>query len=181
VAQHATDDTAIISTMRPALARRVVRSWLGAPPPSLETVERVLAVARGEILATEIAGGDRVERIGGRLVRIAAATPEPSGPVPLPLPGRARFGAVEIEAWIECSPPVAWPDGRWRAVCDADLVDAEAAIEVATAAPIARHAVAPVVTAGGPVWFVGYRIDRRVRVSSRTRRYLWLSAEPISS
>ena len=49
------------------LARRAVRQWLGAPPPSLAEVERVLPVARGEVRATEIAGGRRVERRAGEL------------------------------------------------------------------------------------------------------------------
>ena len=46
--------------------------------------------------------------------------------------------------------------------------------------PAAARLTAPVVAAEGPIWVVGYRIDHRVRVTSRTRRFLWLSAEPIS-
>lgn len=49
------------------LARRAVRCWLGPPPPSLDEVERVLAVARGEARGTELAGGRRVRRRRGRL------------------------------------------------------------------------------------------------------------------
>jgi tRNA(Ile)-lysidine synthase len=49
------------------LARRAVRQWLGAPPPSFADVERVLQVARGEVRATELAGGRRVERRAGEL------------------------------------------------------------------------------------------------------------------
>jgi tRNA(Ile)-lysidine synthase len=49
------------------LARRAVRQWLGAPPPPLAEVERVLLVARGDIRATELAGGRRVERRAGEL------------------------------------------------------------------------------------------------------------------
>lgn len=62
----------------PALGRRALRGWLrrqttaglgGAPgyPPSLAEVERVLAVARGESVATELAGGWRVRRRHRRL------------------------------------------------------------------------------------------------------------------
>ena len=51
-----------------ALARRAVRCWLGAPPPSFDEVERVLAVARGEARATELAGGRHVRRSGGDLL-----------------------------------------------------------------------------------------------------------------
>ena len=49
------------------IARRAVRRWLGSPPPSADEVERVLSVARGECVATELAGGRRVKRSGGRL------------------------------------------------------------------------------------------------------------------
>jgi tRNA(Ile)-lysidine synthase len=49
------------------LARRAVRQWVGAPPPSSLEVERVLAVAAGEARATELAGGRAVRRSGGRL------------------------------------------------------------------------------------------------------------------
>jgi tRNA(Ile)-lysidine synthase len=51
-----------------ALARRAVRRWLTTDhPPDLATVERVLAVARNEALATEVGGGLRVERQRQRL------------------------------------------------------------------------------------------------------------------
>ena len=59
---------------------RPTRSWPGAPcgpgcaaagggghPPSLAEVERTLAVARGEAVGTELAGGHRVRRPAGRL------------------------------------------------------------------------------------------------------------------
>ena len=50
------------------LARRAVRQWLGAPPPSAAEVERVLAVARGAVRAVQLAGGRRVARRNGVLV-----------------------------------------------------------------------------------------------------------------
>ncbi len=51
-----------------ALARRAVRQWLGgAHPPDAATVERVLQVARGHSLATEVTGGRRVSRHHQRL------------------------------------------------------------------------------------------------------------------
>ncbi len=56
------------------LARRAVRCWLGAPPPSFDEVERVLAVAAGSARATELAGGRRVHRTGGQLVATVAGT-----------------------------------------------------------------------------------------------------------
>jgi len=51
-----------------ALARRAVRSWLhDGHPPDAASVDRVLAVAAGDAVACEIAGGRRVARRAGRL------------------------------------------------------------------------------------------------------------------
>ena len=75
---------AATASVRPALARRALRRWLRAQtaaaaddagvagmadahPPSLAEVERVLAVARGTAVGTELAGGIRVRRTKGRL------------------------------------------------------------------------------------------------------------------
>ncbi|GMU77203.1 MAG: hypothetical protein AMXMBFR46_00040 [Acidimicrobiia bacterium] len=49
------------------LARRAVRLWVGSPPPSFAEVERVLAVARGDIRGTQLAGGRSVRRRDGVL------------------------------------------------------------------------------------------------------------------
>ncbi|HMF04337.1 MAG TPA: ATP-binding protein, partial [Acidimicrobiia bacterium] len=49
------------------LARRAVRCWLGPPPPALDEVDAVLAVAHGERRAVDLAGGRRVERRDGVL------------------------------------------------------------------------------------------------------------------
>lgn len=55
------------------LARRAVRRWLRAGtdaehhPPDAATVDRVLAVARGEIRSTDVGRGRRVTRSRGRL------------------------------------------------------------------------------------------------------------------
>jgi tRNA(Ile)-lysidine synthase len=52
------------------LARRAVRLWLtDTYPPDLATVERVLAVARGDARATDAGAGRRVRRSAGRLTR----------------------------------------------------------------------------------------------------------------
>jgi tRNA(Ile)-lysidine synthase len=62
----------------PALARRAVRRWLTAGhPPDLATVDRVLAVARGEASACDVGGGRRVERSQQRL-RLVGPTAERS-------------------------------------------------------------------------------------------------------
>ena len=50
------------------LARRALRRWLGAPPPSSAEIERVLAVAAGDARAAELAGGRAVRRSAGVLV-----------------------------------------------------------------------------------------------------------------
>jgi tRNA(Ile)-lysidine synthase len=50
------------------LARRAVRQWLGAPPPSRADVDRIVAIANGECRAVELAGGRRVHRHAGQLV-----------------------------------------------------------------------------------------------------------------
>jgi tRNA(Ile)-lysidine synthase len=203
-AHHDPEDTAALVALPRALARRVVRQWLAAPaPPSGATVDRVLAVAHGDARAAQLPGGGRIERVRGRLVRVDDREPA-CEPVTLLLPGRACFGGVEIEAWIEHGPPAAWPDGRERAVCDADRVPASVLVRAAVpgerfrplgrsgsklmhdalaeaGVTAGRRSRAPVVAASEPVWVVGYRIDHRVRVTTGTRRFLWLSAEPAAT
>jgi tRNA(Ile)-lysidine synthase len=50
------------------LARRAVRTWLtGEHPPDLATIERVLAVARGEAAGCETNDGRRIRRSNQRL------------------------------------------------------------------------------------------------------------------
>ncbi len=64
-------DGAALAAAPPSLARRAVRRWLveAAPPypPDAAAVERVLRVARGEVVGAEVVGGLRVARTGGRL------------------------------------------------------------------------------------------------------------------
>jgi tRNA(Ile)-lysidine synthase len=64
-------DAAVLAAAPAALGRRAVRAWLRAGaeqhPPDGATVERVLAVARGEAIATDVGGGRRVERSARRL------------------------------------------------------------------------------------------------------------------
>ncbi len=50
-----------------AVARRALRRWVGPPPPSAAEIERIVAIVRGEIVGTELAGGRRIRRSGGRL------------------------------------------------------------------------------------------------------------------
>ena len=99
------DARAVASAPRP-LARRAVRRWLRAAfaadttaggaghPPSLAEVDRVLAVARGTAVGTEVSGGRRVRRTAGRL-RVEAA---PSGSLTPVTQEEAGAGAP---AWAE--------------------------------------------------------------------------------
>lgn len=62
-----------------ALARRAVRRWLrGDHPPDSATVERVLAVARGDAAATDVGGGHEVRRSRQQLRRLPTANPTTS-------------------------------------------------------------------------------------------------------
>ena len=66
-------DARSLADIHPALARRAVRRWLrdsSGPerhPPSAAEVERVLAVAAGQVVACELSGHRRVRRSRGRL------------------------------------------------------------------------------------------------------------------
>ncbi len=50
------------------VARRALRRWVGTPPPSVDEVERMLTVVRGDRVACELAGGRRVRRAAGRVL-----------------------------------------------------------------------------------------------------------------
>jgi len=75
-----TDARAVAAAPDP-LARRALRAWLRsatddeAHPPDLAALERVLEVARGDAVATDLGGGVRVARRAGRL-RIEAPPPD---------------------------------------------------------------------------------------------------------
>jgi tRNA(Ile)-lysidine synthase len=63
-------DARALNGAPPPLARRAVRRWLRAGcdhPPDAATVERVLAVARGEARATDVGAGRSVRRSAMRL------------------------------------------------------------------------------------------------------------------
>lgn len=93
-------DAAAVAEAPAALSRRAVRRWLrkaGGPgdreggareggdradrlPPPLAAVERVLSVARKEVLACEVPGGARVRRSAGRLLLERPTGTAPSQP-----------------------------------------------------------------------------------------------------
>jgi tRNA(Ile)-lysidine synthase len=192
-----------LAALAPALAARVVRRWLGDPPPSRAEVARVLAVARAEARATELAGGRVVERAGGLLVARIDPTVagEPWPGVDLDLPGAATSGGVRVEAWVDPTPPARWPDGRWTAVLDADVAGDHAVLRPARpgermqplglagtrpvgellaelGVPPSERGHHPVLARpdGGALWVLGYRVDDRARVTTATARFLWLRA-----
>jgi tRNA(Ile)-lysidine synthase len=66
-------DARLLAAAPVALARRAIRAWLRCSsdtehhPPDAATVERVLAVARGQAKGTDVGGGRRVTRSKGKL------------------------------------------------------------------------------------------------------------------
>ena len=57
-------DALAVAEAPPAIARRAIRRWLTVDgyPPDAASIERVIAVARGEAVACELSDGRRVER-----------------------------------------------------------------------------------------------------------------------
>jgi tRNA(Ile)-lysidine synthase len=208
-----------IAALEPALARRALRQWLGGPPPSLATIDALLAVVAGDRRALELPGGRQVMRRGGRLILESCSPSSPrlheieasiAAPCQFALPGSVAAGGTTLESWVERAAPVAWPDGRETCVVDADAVGDRAWLRPAGRrerfAPLGLHGTKPVTAAcaetdatapaarrfdppqvvataasGGVVWVVGYRIDDRVRVTSRTRRFLWMTVSARAS
>ena len=195
---------AALCTVPIALARRMVRRWLPSAVAA-DHVDAVLAVARGERRATNLLGGLSVRRTSGRLVverveQIGSTPPDRAAPVSLTVPGEGRFGDMVVRARVERAAPAGWPDGRSVAVLDADIVGEELVVRAArpderfrplglagtktvararaeSGFGAARHATVPVVARadGEIVWVLGYRGAHRARVTTRTRRYCWLS------
>ena len=68
-------DAKAVAAADPVLARRALRRWLSVDgyPPDAASIERVLAVARGDGIACELPGGRRVER-SNQQFRIIAPT-----------------------------------------------------------------------------------------------------------
>jgi tRNA(Ile)-lysidine synthase len=185
-----------------ALARRVLRLWLGPPAPSAGHIEDVLGVLFGGGRAADLPGRVRVVRSGGRLHKVAAEGGDGPPPMAVDLPGTAEGHGLHLESWVERSAPVRWPDGRWTAVLDAERAGTTGILRASRAGerfvplglaghksvadalaeagvpPEARARHPLLATPGGDViWLVGYRVDDRVRVSADTRRFLWLTVE----
>ncbi|MDP6868576.1 MAG: hypothetical protein QF844_08715, partial [Acidimicrobiales bacterium] len=65
-------DVRSVADLPDDLVRLAVRRWLTGvvpgPPPDQASVDRVLDVVRGRVVATEVAGGHRVRRSAGFLL-----------------------------------------------------------------------------------------------------------------
>jgi tRNA(Ile)-lysidine synthase len=187
-----------------ALARRAIRQWIGRPV-DLATVDRVLAVARGCATAADIGAGQSVRRSAGVLFLELETAPAPPEPERFAVPGRVRWGDLELVARIDHAPPLGWPDGRSVVVLDGDVVGDEVVVRATSAADrligigrtssrsvIAarksvgvavdeRHAWPVVASPDGEIlWALGYRGAHAARVTARTRRYCWMTVTEAS-
>ncbi|HEY7138057.1 MAG TPA: tRNA lysidine(34) synthetase TilS [Acidimicrobiia bacterium] len=153
------------------LARRAIRRWLGVPPPSLAEVERVLAVARGDRRAIQLAGDRTVTRSRGRLRVRRGRLEQRTGRVPIALPGLAEVPGWRLESWVAHLVPTRWPDGRFTCVLDADVAGEEAVLDGGRDGHVALRD-----RTGGELWTVGYGVANRARVHAGTRRFLWITA-----
>jgi len=65
-------DTRVLREVPEVVARVALREWLRTGteerhPPDAATIDRVMAVVRGDAVATELGGNRRVERTAGKL------------------------------------------------------------------------------------------------------------------
>ena len=120
------DASALVRAPAP-LAARAVRRWLRAvgatpssggrhvptqgadrQPPSLADVQRVLGVAAGDAVATQVAGGWRIRRSRGRLVAVPPSAPPAAPPsAPPSVPPSIPTGDPEAPVADRADPPTA--------------------------------------------------------------------------
>jgi tRNA(Ile)-lysidine synthase len=190
----------------PALQRRVLRA---AARLDSEHVERVLGLARqgssGDSIDLPSRLNARVE-YGSLVLGRAPSRPVAVSPVALAVPGTTELPpwVMQMRTWIENSAPAAWPDGRTACVLDADKAGKKLEVRqprtgdrfrplgmrhgkklgdffTDTKVPRSeRRRVALVANDEGIVWVVGHRPDDRFKVTSHTKRYLWLEATGVS-
>lgn len=109
------DARRVAATPRP-VARRALRNWLRGEtaadhPPSLAEVDRVLDVAAGKAVGTELAGGRRVRRSKGRLsVGGAAPATAPASPAAGPTPSGSVTPVIDEAGGDTAVPSWAQPD-----------------------------------------------------------------------
>jgi len=194
-----------VSALPLALARRAVRRFLGPPPASTADVDAVLDVVRGTTRAVELTGWVRVERAGNRVALVRASHPQEPVDLVFPGRVASRRLTIEAwvetappTSWPEgrytcvvdadaVGPAAvlrpARAGERFRPLGRAGTKTVFAAL-AECGIPASERASRLVLAAGGPRgalpldapwWVLGYRIDGRVRVTSRTRRFLWLA------
>ena len=188
-----------IAALEPALARRALRQWLGGSPPSLATIDALLAVVAGERRALELPGRSPGRAPPRSRRARAASTAVVRSPSTAP-PGRVRVAGIGLGARDRArdvdrtgrAGRVARRardlrrrrrhGGRSRVAAarrsGGALRSARPAGHQAGRRRVRTDGRRPVVAtaaSGGVVWVVGYRIDDRVRVTSRTRRFLWMT------
>ncbi len=178
-------------------ARRALRHINNGYPGSSVDVAAVLSVAGGGP-SVELAGSVKVEREG---VWVVLGRTDPQPPLPparWEVPGILRIGRWALEAWVERTPPAAFPISFFAQVFDADLLPGtltvrsmESGDRVAIVGgskriadvlaeaqiPVNRRAGWPLVLSGSEVlWVPGVRRGNQGWVSGATSRYLWVRA-----
>jgi len=141
-------------------------------------------VARDAVAAEEAAASLRFPG-QARFGAVAIEAWVETGP-PAAWPDGRRWAVADADrAGVSATIRVARPGERFRPlgrggsklVRDA-LVEAGVPARLRANAPVVFAGAGAAVPPDSALWVVGYRIDDRVRVTARTRRYLWMSAEP---
>lgn len=175
----------LLTTAVPALASRLARRLLaaaGLESASVEAVEGVLAVARGDRARHQPGQGLEVRRRGAMLlVEWGAAAPPPSTALGV---GATRFGPWLFDVHVADTPPPAMPLGAAWMVADADTVgdlsvepghlhpELTPLLAAAGVAATDRPAHPVVVGEAGPVWVPYVRRLGSGWVDGATGRYL---------
>ncbi len=193
-------DVASLLALHPALQRRVVRRLVQL---DADHVERVLRLARTGTSGDQIDLPSRLNarlEYGSLAFERATPRPEPASPVALAVPGVTDLPAwsMRLRTWIETREPSAWPDGKNTCVLDGASTHPPLVVRrprpgdrfrplgmsrakklgdffTDQKVPRAERARSALVTSGGEiVWVVGHRPGDRVKVTTRTREFLWI-------
>lgn len=132
------------------------------------------------------------------------AKPLPRTPTVLTVPGETELLAwgTRMVTWVTDERPSDWPDGVQRCVVDAERVPSPLLVRrwrtgdtfrplgmarrkkvgdffTDARVPVRRRREVPIVSGedGTIVWIAGHRIDDRVKVTERTRSFLWMGFE----
>ena len=190
-----------LGALPPALARLVVgrlaEDAAGAPVPGAgRRVEEIARLAeRGGSAGLDLGLGVRALVEYG-VLRLRPAAAEPA-PVRLPVPGRVRFGALEVECAAGPAAPEpdvldaaalapellvrAWRPGDRMAPLGLGGTKTLQDLFTDRRVPRERRAQLPVVeSAGEIVWVPGVATSERCRVSAATRNAVRLSARPLT-